>query len=299
VIAVRHLVVLAAAAIALAACSSSGSPRSADDVTLTLTAAGATTPTELASAAKAVRSRLGAEGITAHTSVSGGVIRLSAPSSARSAVEAAALPGVLTFRELYPLADDMTSASPVASPSAEGLAAATTVTGLHVPSNEANQTAPSAATMAQFAALDCTKDARPAAIDEDPHHFVVACDRNGLTKYLLTPADLVAAQVASADATMGQTPIGQPVGLWEVDVTFKDSAVPQVEKLSARLFHHNMQQLAITLDGVVVSAPSTNGVLGANITISGGRPPFSHQEASALAHTLTSGPLPFALTVRS
>ncbi|HEX7354275.1 MAG TPA: protein translocase subunit SecD [Mycobacteriales bacterium] len=158
---------------------------------------------------------------------------------------------------------------------------------------EANQTAPSAAVLAQFQALDCSKnDGRPEHVDEDPHHFVVACDRTGKIKYLLKPADLVGTQVSSAVATIGQTPQGQSTGLWEVDVSFKDSAVKQVETISTRLYNNNHQQLAITLDGVVVSAPSTNGVLGKNITISGGTPPFTQKEATNLANALKYGSLP-------
>jgi preprotein translocase subunit SecD len=158
---------------------------------------------------------------------------------------------------------------------------------------EPDQTAPSAAVLAEFQALDCSKnDGRPEKVDEDPHHFVVACDRTGTSKYLLKPADLVGTQVSSAVATIGQTPSGQSTGLWEVDVTFKDSAVKSVQTVSTRLYNNNQQQLAITLDGVVVSAPATNGVLGKNITISGGTPPFSQKEASNLANALKYGSLP-------
>ena len=158
---------------------------------------------------------------------------------------------------------------------------------------EADQTAPSAQVLQEFQKLDCSKNGgRPPVVDEDSHHYVVACDRNGQVKYLLKPADLVGTQVSSAVATIGQTSNGASTGLWEVDVTFKDSAVSQVEKVSTRLFNNNKQQLAITLDGVVVSAPATNGVLGKNITISGGTPPFSQSEANNLANALKYGSLP-------
>lgn len=305
-IAVRQLIVLAAVAVAVASCGgSSGSSapastsRSGSDVTMTLAPVGDATAAQLAAAADVVRARLSAQEITVRTSVSGGAVQVSVPSSARAAVEAAALPGVLSFREIYTDPSGSVSTSPVASPAAEGSGLGTTVTGLDAPASESNQTTPSAATLAQFAALDCTdNDGRPSAIDEDPHHFVVACDRTGQTKYLLTPADFVGSQFASADAAVGYGPSGQSTGLWVVDITFQGSAIQQVETVSSRLFHNNMQQLAITLDGVVVSAPTTNGVLGANIAISGGNPPFSKGEAQELAAVATAGPLPIALTVR-
>jgi len=197
-----------------------------------------------------------------------------------------------------PPSASVTTAAPAATSSApvgvvQSAAPAPTTTA----PPEADQTTPSAEVLAEFQALDCSKnDGRPPTVDEDPHHFVVACDRSGQSKYLLKPADLVGTQVSSAVATIGQTPTGQSTGLWEVDVTFKDSAVKKVQSVSTRLYNNNQQQLAITLDGVVVSAPQTNGVLGKNITISGGTPPFSQKEASNLANALKYGSLPVSFT---
>lgn len=296
------LVALAVAATGLAACEgTSGATQPAStghavgDVTITLTPASGASSAQLTSAADIVRARLIAQGVTARTAVTSGAIAVTVPASARGAVEQAALPGVLSLREIYPVADDTTSSRP----SAEGTAAGTQVTGLNPPPDEPDQTAPSAATLAQYAALDCATapNDRPATVDEDRHHFVVACDRTGQTKYLLTPADLTGGQVASANATEGQTSQGGGQSVWEVDLAFADSAVGQVEAVSRRLYANNRQQLAITLDGLVLSAPSTNGVLGKNITIAGGQPPFTHAEAEALASVVNAGPLPVALTV--
>ncbi|HEY5335171.1 MAG TPA: hypothetical protein VIJ71_04010 [Mycobacteriales bacterium] len=264
---------------------------------MTLRPAGAATSGQLTSAAHAVRARLSAEGISAHASASGSVVTVSAPSTALAAVVAAALPGVLTFREIYTDPGGHAYTSPAATASSEVPSQPVTVTDLDAPSSEPDQTTPSSATLAQFATLECSKNGgRPGAIDEDPHHYVVACDRTGQMKYLLTPADFVADQLASADAAVGAIPTGQPTYLWEVDVTFRSTAVPRVETVTSRLLHNNKQQLAITLDGVVLSAPSTNGVLGANITISGGTPPFSKGEARELAGIVNAGPLSIALT---
>jgi preprotein translocase subunit SecD len=161
---------------------------------------------------------------------------------------------------------------------------------------EANQTAPSACTVNTFATLDCSRNSgRPLDVDDDPHHYVIACDSTGQFKYLLTPADLVGTQVSKADATIGQTSTGVSTGQWVVDLTFKQSAVSTVEKVSQRLFSNSEQQLAITLDGVVVSAPATNAVLNANIEISGGSSSgFSEKYANNLANALKYGSLPVA-----
>ncbi len=176
-------------------------------------------------------------------------------------------------------------------------ASAAPTTGAKAPV-EANQTAPSPAVLAAFSALDCTKNGgRPPVVDDDPHHFVIACDRSGQSKYLLKPADINGTAVSSASATIGQTSNGASTGLWEVDVTFKDSAVKTVTAVSTKLFANNQQQLAITLDGVVVSAPSTDAVLGKNIEISGSSAnPFTQKEATDLANALKYGSLPVAFT---
>jgi preprotein translocase subunit SecD len=303
VIAARHLVVLAAAVMAVASCAggsgssaSASSSRPAPVVTVTLTPAGAATSTRLSMAAEVLRNRLAALGVTAQVVVAGDALRVSGPSEVRVAVYTAEFPEVLSFREIRTQSKG-TTGTPSPTPAGSG-GTGPTVIGLNAPSSEPDQTAPSATTLARFAALNCftALNSRPTPVDDDPHRFVVACDRAGQTKYLLTPADLIGTQVASASATIGQTPMGQSTGVWEVDVTFKDSAVSQVETVSRRLFNNNKQQLAITLDGVVLSAPETNGVLGANITISGGTQPFSKGEARELAGVVNGGPLPIALT---
>lgn len=46
----------------------------------------------------------------------------------------------------------------------------------------------------------------------------------------------------------------------------------------------------------MISAPQTNAVLGKNIAISGGLPPFTKAEADQLAADLTTAPLPVWFT---
>ncbi|MGH3745019.1 MAG: SecDF P1 head subdomain-containing protein [Mycobacteriales bacterium] len=303
-IAARPLVVIAAAAAALAACGGGNGAtapvRSSNpaEVTMTVTPVGEATPAQLSAAARALGTRLSALGVAAHVVSAGGALRVSGGSELRVAVYAAEFPGVLSFREIRSQAGGSPPGSGMPTPTGTG-GTGPTVTGLDAASDEPAQTAPSASTLAQFAALDCAEadNGRPSPVDEDPHHFVVACDSTGQTKYLLTPADIVGTQVASATATEGQTSLGGQHSVWEVDLTFRDSAVSQMEQVSTRLYHNNKQQLAITVDGVVLSAPSTNGVLGKNITISGGAPPFSKTEAQALAAVVSSGPLPVARTL--
>lgn len=161
------------------------------------------------------------------------------------------------------------------------------------PQNEADETAPSKAEQAAFQALDCSKNGgRPPQVDDNAHHYVVACDRNQPVKYLLKPAQIVGTDVSSAQATLEQTSQGVTTGAWVVDLTFKDSALNKVETITGRLAAANNAPLAITLDGVVVSAPSTRQQLGKNVQISGGSPPFTQKESTNLANVLRYGSLP-------
>ncbi|HVV31557.1 MAG TPA: protein translocase subunit SecD [Mycobacteriales bacterium] len=167
---------------------------------------------------------------------------------------------------------------------------------------EKDQTAPTAQTLAAFDALDCSKNGgRPpdADIDDDIHHFVVACDRSQGIKYLLKPAQIVGTDVSGVSSGLQTSSQGVTTGAWVVDLTFKDSAVGKVQTITKRLYDNGQQQLAILLDGVVQSAPSTNGELGKNVEISGGQPPFSKSEARNLANTLKYGSLPVPFTPSS
>ncbi len=196
-----------------------------------------------------------------------------------------------------------TSPNPATSPSAAGTGSAAPPNIVQSaapgpakssPSTEKDQTVPTAAELASFRALDCAKNGgRPTTIDDNAHHFVVACDRNQPIKYLLKPAQILGTDVSTAQGTLDQNgPQGVSTGAWVVNLTFKDSAINKVENITGRLNNANHAPLAITLDGVVVSAPSTNGQLGKNVQISGGQPAFTQKESTNLANVLKYGSLP-------
>jgi len=114
---------------------------------------------------------------------------------------------------------------------------------------------------AKFAALDCTNKINlQGGSTESPDVAVVSCDRGGTAKYILAPAQVLGNMVSKATAAI-------------------DQQGPQ-------------NQVAIVLDGLVVSAPRINeAITGGSAQITGS---FSQQEASNLANVLKYGALPLA-----
>jgi preprotein translocase subunit SecD len=139
--------------------------------------------------------------------------------------------------------------------------------------------------------------------------YLVACSRDGTTKYLLAPTSVEGTEVKSASADLPQQSLSG--NDWQVDLSFKSTGTSQFGKLTSRIV--KLQQppncspptgcnaAAIVLDGVVQSAPfidpaqSPNGIVGGSATISGN---FNHQTASDLANVLKYGALPIKFDVQ-
>jgi len=143
----------------------------------------------------------------------------------------------------------------------------------------------------QFAALDCTKEESTRGGGGDsPDLPLVTCDRDGSARYVLGPAEVLGTQVKNASAAIDQ----EGSGGWFVSLDFnkegsgKFSAVTQrVTSLAAP-----QNQVAIVLDGLVVSAPRIiSAITGGSAQITGD---FTQQEASDLANVLKYGSLPLA-----
>jgi preprotein translocase subunit SecD len=104
------------------------------------------------------------------------------------------------------------------------------------------------------------------------------------------PAKVVGTDVKSASAGLasagGTTNI--TTGQWVVNVTFTGSGQSKFTKLTENTVG---QQVAIVLDGVVQSAPTTNERIAGDAQISGN---FSQKNADDLANVLKYGALPLA-----
>jgi len=149
----------------------------------------------------------------------------------------------------------------------------------------------SAEVNAKFAALDCTNPTNLQGTGADaPTDVIVACSRTGTSKYILAPAEVLGRQVSKATAGIDQ----QGASAWYVLLTFNGDGTKAFGALTARVtsLASPQNQVAIVLDGLVVSAPVINEAIpSGNAQITGS---FTQVEAQDLANVLKYGALPLA-----
>jgi preprotein translocase subunit SecD len=149
----------------------------------------------------------------------------------------------------------------------------------------------SAEVNAKFASLDCTNPANLQGTGADaPTDVIVACSRTGASKYILAPAEVLGRQVSKAAAGIDQ----QGASAWYVLLTFNGEGTKAFGSLTARVtsLASPQNQVAIVLDGLVVSAPVINEAIpSGNAQITGS---FTQVEAQDLANVLKYGALPLA-----
>jgi len=144
---------------------------------------------------------------------------------------------------------------------------------------------------AKFAALDCTKLENLQGSGADaPEDTIVACDRAGLTKYILAPAEVLGRQISKASAGLD----AQSGSAWYVSLTFNGEGTTAFGAITSRVtsLAAPLNQVAIVLDGLVVSAPRINEAIpSGNAQITGS---FTQLEAQDLANVLKYGALPLS-----
>jgi len=144
---------------------------------------------------------------------------------------------------------------------------------------------------AKFAALDCTKPENLQGSGADaPTDTIVACDRAGLTKYILAPAEVLGRQISKASAGLD----AQSGSAWYVSLTFNGEGTSAFGAITSRVtsLAAPLNQVAIVLDGLVVSAPRINEAIpSGNAQITGS---FTQLEAQDLANVLKYGALPLS-----
>lgn len=144
---------------------------------------------------------------------------------------------------------------------------------------------------AKFAALDCTKAENLQGSGTDaPTDTIVACDRAGGAKYILAPAEVLGRQISKASAGLDT----QGGNAWFVSLTFNNEGTSAFGALTTRVtsLPEPTNQVAIVLDGLVVSAPRiTEAIPSGNAQITGS---FTQLEAQDLANVLKYGALPLA-----
>ncbi len=144
---------------------------------------------------------------------------------------------------------------------------------------------------AQFAALDCTKAAnRQGGGGDAPTQTIVACDRTGTSKYILAPAEVLGSQVSKATAAIDQ----QGAAGWYVLLNFNGEGTSKFGALTTRVtsLPAPQNQVAIVLDGLVVSAPRIiQAIVTGSAQITGN---FTQTDATDLSNVLKYGALPLA-----
>ena len=149
----------------------------------------------------------------------------------------------------------------------------------------------SAQVNAKFAALDCTKLANLQGTGNDaPTDTIAVCDRAGTTKYILAPAEVLGRQISKASAGIDT----QGGSAWYVSLTFNGEGTKAFGALTTRVttLVEPLNQVAIVLDGLVVSSPRINEPIpSGNAQITGS---FTQLEAQDLANVLKYGALPLA-----
>lgn len=142
-----------------------------------------------------------------------------------------------------------------------------------------------------YAKLDCTLPKNRQGTGTDaPSETIVSCDRQGGAKFILGPAEVLGRQVTKAAAAIDQT-TGSG---WYVTLSFNGEGTKNFGALTSRVtsLPAPLNQVAIVLDGLVVSAPSINEAINSgSAQITGS---FTQLEATDLSNVLKYGALPLA-----
>jgi preprotein translocase subunit SecD len=210
------------------------------------------------------------------------------------------------------------SATPSATASANPGATSSTTTTFGDPS------AVSAATMKKFDALVCKPGPNQYTVDDSWKSTVpgytedlspwdtakdqtVSCDASG-NKYVLGPAVVQGTEISSVDAALDTS-----TGQWVVNITLNSAGASAFGTLTSSQYSKYfpdsttneddavLDQIGITLDGDVTSAPETNGALtSGSFQITGPQPNgFSEAQATQLQNVLKFGSLPLTFQLQS
>ena len=144
---------------------------------------------------------------------------------------------------------------------------------------------------AQYASLDCTlPQNRQGGGGAGEAATVVSCDRDGTSKYILAPAEVLGRQVTKASSVIST----QNAAGWYVILDFNGEGTSKFGAMTTRLtsLPSPQNQAAIVLDGLVYSAPRINEPINTGTAQITGN--FTQEDAQDLANVLKYGALPLA-----
>ncbi len=130
---------------------------------------------------------------------------------------------------------------------------------------------------------------------------LITCEDDGSQKFILGPVEVAGTTIADATSGLITNSQGVSTGQWGVFITFDDKGTAEFASVTQRLFGFGTNDVrnrfAIVLDGKVISAPTTQGVItDGKPQISGS---FTQASAKTLADQLKFGALPISFTVQS
>jgi preprotein translocase subunit SecD len=137
---------------------------------------------------------------------------------------------------------------------------------------------------AAFATLTCEKENVTGEVAR-PEDHVAACSEDGTLKYVLGPTIIEGTQIDDASAATDQA-----TGAWVVLLDFKSEGRAIWAEYTANNVGKNV---AFTLDGRVISAPTIQGAISGQTTITGD---FNQETATELANQLRYGALPLTFS---
>ena len=288
-----------------AAASSTTGPHVVVVLTARTTDGSDPSPTDLGESADLLRGRVASIPGANVTEVPPRTLRLEAPGTDVTVFDKLLRRGVLTIRPVVSTwAPGAITSSPETTTSAQSAPPASTSppTGFPPGSDPEVPTQPSADAPAgwskwQAAAKRYASGGTPPScrqIDryqdlDDADKPLLTCDTDGSYGYLLDPTVIPGNAIDSASATQTTDVPG-----WVVDITFSITAQRAWATYTGE---HIGTQIALTLDGQVLSAPQiVQQINGGRVQISGS---FTQTEATDLAGWLAAGALPLAFGVDS
>ncbi|MFD2024214.1 protein translocase subunit SecD [Promicromonospora aerolata] len=149
-----------------------------------------------------------------------------------------------------------------------------------------------------FDQLDCTdpKNLQGGGGDH-PDRVLVTCDQSGAAKYILGPVEVDGTDLTSAASGLVPGANGTVSNEWGVTLDFDSEGTTKFRETTERLtpLEAPRNQFAIVLDGLIVSAPSSNAAItNGQAVISGS---FTRDSAATLANQLSFGSLPLTFDV--
>ncbi len=196
---------------------------------------------------------------------------------------------------------DGSSATPSAPPASAPIA-----TSSAKPSSGSDLNWVSKEIQAEYDALICRSSADSLAADfrepgqvDDPTVPLVTCDREGVIKYILGPVEISGSRIEDASAAARTTNTGAVLNEWAVSLDFDAEGTKEFAAVTKRLYPltEPLNQFAVTIDGYVITAPSTNAVItSGQAEITGS---FDQTSSKELADQLKYGSLPIGFEVQS